>query len=73
VGEASALILIPEKTPDYEVVIRSTQNIPDAKTLMAGYLNIRDLLNFDKLVIPLQALDILSANWHRRIEHDDDI
>ena len=62
VGEASALILIPEKTPDYEVVIRSTQNIPDAKTLMAGYLNIRDLLNFDKLVIPLQALDILSAN-----------
>jgi large subunit ribosomal protein L4 len=62
VGSSSALILIPEKTPDYETVIRATNNIPDAKTLMAGYLNIRDLLLFDKLVLPLKALDVLSAN-----------
>ncbi len=25
-------------------VIRSTNNLPDAKTLLASYLNIRDLL-----------------------------
>lgn len=61
-GDASVLILIPEKTPDYELVIRSTNNIPDAKTLMAGYLNIRDLLGYDKVVMPVAALDILATN-----------
>jgi large subunit ribosomal protein L4 len=61
-GDASTLILIPEKTPDYELVMRSTNNIPDAKILLAGYLNIRDLLGFDKLILPLRALDILAAN-----------
>jgi large subunit ribosomal protein L4 len=59
VGDASALILIPEKTPDYDLVVRSTNNIPDAKTLLAGYLNLRDLLGFDKLVLPLPAIDVL--------------
>jgi large subunit ribosomal protein L4 len=62
VGDASALILVPAKTEEYVSVIRSTNNIPDAKILMAGYLNIRDLLGFDKLVIPVQALDVLAAN-----------
>ncbi len=62
VGDASALILIPEKNPDYELVIRSTNNIPDAKILLASYLNIRDLLEFDKLVLPLRTLDVMAAN-----------
>lgn len=61
VGEASALVLIPEKA-EYEGVIRSTNNLPDAKILLASYLNIRDLLTFDKLVIPLAALDVIKAN-----------
>jgi large subunit ribosomal protein L4 len=61
VGEASVLILIPEKTEDYKLVIRSTNNLPDAKTLMANYLNIRDLLGFDKLMMPVQALDVLAS------------
>ncbi len=62
VGSGSALILIPEKTA-YEDVIRSTNNIPDAKVLLANYVNIRDLLQYDKLVIPVAALDVLSANF----------
>ncbi|HMN62745.1 MAG TPA: 50S ribosomal protein L4, partial [Anaerolinea sp.] len=40
VGDASALVLVPEKAV-YEGVIRSTRNIPDAKILLASYLNIR--------------------------------
>jgi len=59
VGNASVLILIPEKSADYELVTRSTNNLPDAKTLLASYLNIRDLLSYDKLMIPLPALDVL--------------
>ena len=62
VGEGSALILIPEKVA-YEGVIRSTNNIPDAKVILANYLNIRDLLLYDKLVMPLSVLDVISANF----------
>jgi len=61
VGDASALVLIPEKSASYDMVVRSTNNIADAKVLMASYLNIRDLVGFDKLVLPLKALDILVA------------
>jgi large subunit ribosomal protein L4 len=61
VGTGSALILIPEKGA-YEAIIRSANNIPDAKVLLASYLNIRDLLQYDKVVIPMSALDVLSAN-----------
>ena len=62
VGDASALIIIPEKSSDYEAITRSIQNIPDAKTILASYLNIRDLLSFEKLVMPLPALDVLVRN-----------
>ena len=59
VGDASVLILIPEKDGKYELVVRSTNNLPDAKTLLAHYLNIRDLLGYEKLIMPEQALDVL--------------
>ncbi len=62
VGNSSALILVPVKNEEYEYVMRSTNNIPDAKTLMASYLNIRDLLSFDKIIIPVEALDVIAAN-----------
>jgi large subunit ribosomal protein L4 len=61
VGTASALLLVTEKDANYEVITRSTNNIPDAKVLMANYLNIRDILGYDKLVMPLKALDVLKA------------
>jgi large subunit ribosomal protein L4 len=56
VGDSSVLILIPEKDA-YEGVIRSSNNLPDAKVLLANYLNIRDLLQFDKVVMPLSSVD----------------
>jgi large subunit ribosomal protein L4 len=62
VGDVTAIILIPVKNPAYETIMRSANNLPKTKTLMAGYLNIRDLLNFDKLVLPIQSLDVISAH-----------
>ena len=62
VGDETAIILIPVKNPAYETIIRSANNLPKTKTLLAGYLNIRDLLNFDKLVLPIQSLDVISAH-----------
>jgi large subunit ribosomal protein L4 len=61
VGESSALVLVPS-IESYEGVIRSTNNIPDAKILHASYLNIRDLFVFEKLLIPVAALDVIKAN-----------
>jgi large subunit ribosomal protein L4 len=61
-GDDSVLILIPDKEA-YEGVIRSANNIPDAKVLLANYLNIRDLLQYDKVVMPVAALDVISANF----------
>jgi len=59
VGDSSVLILIPEKNDNYELVVRSTNNLPDAKTLLASYLNIRDLLTYQKLMLPLPTLEVL--------------
>lgn len=62
VGDATALVLIPKKSTEYDQVVRSTNNIPDAKTLMAGYLNVRDLIVYNKIILPLEALDILTEH-----------
>jgi large subunit ribosomal protein L4 len=57
-GEASALILLPAKD---EKVQRSVRNLPSAKALLANYLNVRDILGFDRLILPLGAIDVISS------------
>jgi len=59
VGESSVLILIPEKNTTYDVVTQSAKNIQGAKLLMANYLNIRDLFGYDKVILPVAALDVI--------------
>jgi large subunit ribosomal protein L4 len=61
VGEASVLILIPMKDGGYELIVRSSNNLPDAKTLLANYVNIRDLLSYEKVILPLKSLDVLES------------
>lgn len=58
VGDASALILLAG--PD-EAVEKSVRNLPTAKTLRAAYLNLRDLLGYDRVLIPMGALDALGT------------
>lgn len=62
VGDASALLLLPEKDQEYETAMRTADNIASAKVLLAGYINVRDLLGFDKVVVSLKALDALKAH-----------
>lgn len=62
VGDASALLLLPEKDQEYDIAMRTADNISDAKVLLASYINIRDLLGFDKVVISLKTLDALKAH-----------
>jgi len=58
VGTDSALVLLPEKNDNVE---KSIRNIEHAKYLRANYLNIRDLLGYDRLVMPLSALDVIQS------------
>ena len=59
VGEGSALVLLSGRNENVE---KSSRNLADVKTLHANYLNIRDLLGYDKIVVPLAALDVI-ANY----------
>lgn len=61
VGDASALILLPAKGEEEEMVIQSSRNLRKAKTLLANYLNIRDLLGYDKVILPLKSLDVIAG------------
>ena len=61
VGDASVLVVIPNKDA-YQNVILSGSNLPATKILLAGYLNIRDLFKFEKLVLPLAALDVIESH-----------
>ncbi len=56
--ESSALILLPQ--PD-EVILRSARNLPQVRTLVAQYLNVRDLLKYDHLIIPLASLPVIEG------------
>lgn len=61
VGDASVLILIPEKNENSDLVHQSIRNLPRTKILMANYLNVRDLLGYDKVLIPVAALDVIES------------
>jgi large subunit ribosomal protein L4 len=61
VGTKTALVLVPAVDETYKNVIRSGRNIAAAKILAASYLNIRDVMNFDKVVMPLAALESIKG------------
>jgi large subunit ribosomal protein L4 len=61
VGSSTALVLIPDKNVAYEGVVRSVSNLTNTKTLLANYLNIRDLIGYEKVILPLAALDVLES------------
>lgn len=61
-GKSTALIVMPVKDQSYDAVVRSADNLAEAKVLLASYLNIRDLLGFDKVILPVKAVDSLVAH-----------
>jgi large subunit ribosomal protein L4 len=59
VGEGqSTLVLLPAKN---EAVENSVRNLANAKYLRANYLNIRDLLGYDMVLLPLGALEVIEG------------
>lgn len=59
-GSDNALVVLGNKN---ENVMRSVHNLPESHVILANYLNIRDLLQYDKVVITLDALDVITNIW----------
>lgn len=61
VGDSSTLVLLNATGDD--ALQRSINNLEGAKTLRANYLNMRDLLSVDKVIVPLAALEVIQRIW----------
>jgi large subunit ribosomal protein L4 len=57
--EGSAVILLPERNENVE---KSARNLDDVKTLRADYLNIRDLLGHDYVIMPKDVVSVIEGN-----------
>ncbi len=60
VGEQSALILV---TAEQKAVRKSVSNLANAHSIVVNYLNVRDLLKYDKVIMPLAALEVITSLW----------
>jgi len=61
-GDQSTLVLMPRKDANYELVARSINNLTSTKSLLADYINIRDLLAYDKIIMPLESVDVITSH-----------
>ncbi|MAU13139.1 MAG: 50S ribosomal protein L4 [Anaerolineaceae bacterium] len=59
-GGENALVIY---TDGNENIRRSLNNLPKAHGLRASYLNVRDLLQYDKVIVPIDALDVIKRIW----------
>ena len=60
VGEQSALIVV---TAEQKALRKSVSNLANVHSVVANYLNIRDLLKYDKVIMPLDALEVVTSIW----------
>jgi large subunit ribosomal protein L4 len=56
--EGKTLIVLEEKK---ENLRRSANNLPYVKTLLAQYLNVVDLLSYDNVILPVEAVNIIEG------------
>jgi large subunit ribosomal protein L4 len=56
--DSSVLILLPRRN---ETILRSVRNLPEVRTLVAQYLNVRDLLKYDCILMPLASLEVIEG------------
>jgi large subunit ribosomal protein L4 len=59
--ESRSMLLVVPSTDS--VVARGTANLPNTKTIVAGMLNVRDMLKFDRLVVMEEAVSHIEELW----------
>lgn len=58
VGDSSALLVLAEKNENVE---KSARNLTSIRALHANYLNVRDLLGHDKVLMTQDALEVIKS------------
>jgi large subunit ribosomal protein L4 len=56
----SYLLVIPDKA---ESVVRGSSNLENVHWVLASYLNVRDVLKFERLVVMEESLDVINGIW----------
>lgn len=56
--EKKVLLTLPAKN---EIVEKSAANIPTAKTILVNYLNVKDLLKYETLILLKDSLDHIDS------------
>jgi large subunit ribosomal protein L4 len=54
------LVVYPENDENYQLLARAIHNLPKATLILADYLNIRDLLGHEKVILVKSGLDRIS-------------
>lgn len=61
----STLIVMPGRS---EAVLRGAGNLEDVETIQAGYLNVRDVLKYERLVVTPEAIAAIEGLWALPVE-----
>lgn len=59
-GSQHCLVVYPERDENYDVLARAINNLPRANLILADYLNIRDLLGHEKVILVKSGLGRIS-------------
>ena len=59
-GSQHCLVVYPVRDENYEYLGRAINNLPKATLILADYLNIRDLLGHEKVILVKSGLDRIS-------------
>ncbi|MDE2820092.1 MAG: 50S ribosomal protein L4 [Chloroflexota bacterium] len=62
VGDQSALLVLSSQQ---KAVRKGVANLPNAHSIIADYLNVRDLLKYDKVIMSLDALEVVTRIWSK--------
>ena len=60
VGDNSVLLVIPEKDSKVDVLL-AADNLSGVKVLLAKYLNIRDMLSYDRILLEESSIEVLES------------
>ena len=61
----STLIVMPGRV---ESIVRGAGNLVDVETIQAPYLNVRDVLKYDRLVVTREAIAAIEGLWALPVE-----
>lgn len=59
-GSQHCLVVYPERDENYQLLARAISNLPKANLILVDYLNIRDLLGHEKVILVKAGLDRIS-------------